>query len=313
MKTIFHHSRILKFTVLMTVTGGLALSAKAQPSVTPSPQNVNGQVTSPIAPSAGSNASSLTEAVGPDAKAAAIREKLNEQLSEAADFYLELQGKPQTSIPNHVVVEAKGILMINRWSTEVGGRATGGYAIGMTKLSDGKFSAPVFYTLSGASLGMQADGKESHQLIFLMTDKAVRTLTDSKPWKGNIAAVAGPTATKDTPTDNQVDAFVYLNTPNTDIATAVSTINIAPDDERTRIFYKNGSITADDVFAGGVKAPVLSKQIISYYLNDQSKNINPTLPPTETPGIVSAELPTASGAALGPQTSPGSTPSVDLH
>jgi lipid-binding SYLF domain-containing protein len=304
MKPIFNPSDI-KFIVIVSLIGTLALSAAdtlSTNSANTAEQSSNGDSSSIAVANDGGTVRDS------DADAKTIQRKLNEQLSSAADFYQLLEAKPQTDIPNHVVVNAKGILMVNRWSAKVGGIA-GGYAIGMKKMSNGQLSPPVFYSVAGASLGTQVDGEETHAIAFLMSDKAMRILNDDKfTLGGNVTVLAGPTSSSDSTVDNSADVVFYQDANSNDPGSAIAATSVSLDKERTRIFYHNPNITVDDIFAGQAKAPKLSKVIIAYYLNSQAKNIDPQLPPGETPGINPAPLPTVSTNALG-QPIPGTVDS----
>ena len=223
--------------------------------------------------------------------AATIKVKLNEQLKEAAELYKTLLSKDETTIPNYVVAKAKGVLVINRWSGGVGAGATGGYAIGFKMMSNRRFSGPVFYTLEGASLGLQVGGEETHTLAFLMSDKAMRTLTEGNfAWSGNLNAVAGAQVNGDTTLDNTTDVILYQSSAGLDVGAVVAATKVAVDEENTQKFYGNTSITANAVFSDKVAMPSDERILIGSYLTRQANNIFPILSAAGTEGYTTANL-----------------------
>jgi len=266
MKTLFKTTDI-KLVVIVLLIGTLALSA-ADTLSTNSADTAGEDSNVDSSSLAVVNDGSTVRGSAADAKT--IQRKLNEQLSSAADFYQLLEAKPQTDIPNHVVVNAKGILMINRWSAKVGG-VTGGYAIGMKKMSNGQFSPPVFYSVADASLGTQATGEKTHAIAFLMSDKALRSLTDGKfTWNDNVTVLPGPTSANDSTVDNTADVVFYQDDKSSDAGAVIAATRVSLDAERTQIFYQNHNITSGEIFAGQAQAPKSSKIIIAYYLNSQA-------------------------------------------
>jgi SH3 domain-containing YSC84-like protein 1 len=72
----------------------------------------------------------------------------------------------------------------------VGG--SGGKGVLSARTASGEFSAPVFYTLGGGSVGLQVGYDEATVVMFLMTDQALRSaLNGETKVGGSISATAG--------------------------------------------------------------------------------------------------------------------------
>jgi len=196
---------------------------------------------------------------------------LNQQISEASVAYSGMQSKPETSIPDWVVKQAKGVIILNRWSGAAGVGVTGGSGIGMKKKTDGSFSAPAFYTIGGASVGVQLGGGKTTTVAFLMSDKALNTLNDSKfVWSGNVKAVAGDQSNQGSTVNNAADVILYQQSSGLDVGATVAATQVSVDNESNRKFYDNVSITPEDIFSGKVKAPD-SVKVLTDTLNKQAK------------------------------------------
>jgi len=198
------------------------------------------------------------------------KQALNEQISDAANAYSALQSKASSAVPDWVVSQAKGVIIINRWSGAVGIGATGGYGIGMKKTTNGRFSAPAFYTLAGASLGLQVGGNKTNTIAFLMSDKALQTLTDSKfMWSGNVRAVAGSHSASDSSANDIADVILYQQSSGLDVGAAVNGTKLAVDDESNRKYYDNPTLTPAEIFNGRVGVPDPAKPLLDV-LNKQA-------------------------------------------
>jgi lipid-binding SYLF domain-containing protein len=196
---------------------------------------------------------------------------LNKEISSAANFYTLQQSNPKTAIPDWVVSQAKGVIILDRTSGAIIVGGTAGTGIGMIKGTNGKFSAPAFYSLGGASIGLQIGGGETQTIAFLMSDKALNTLTDSKfVWSGNVRAAAGTQSTENTTADNKVDVILYQQSSGLDAGAAVDGTQVSIDNEGNHKFYDNATITPTNIFAGSATMPDSAKPLLAA-LNAQTK------------------------------------------
>ncbi len=197
-----------------------------------------------------------------DSPPADPKDECNKVISDASAAYTSMQSKPETAIPNWVVQQAKGVIILVRWSGAVGIGGTAGSGIGLKKNADGAFSAPAFYSVGGASLGLQVGGGKTETVAFLMSDKALNTLTDSKfVWSGNVKAVAGDHSSQSSTVNNTADVILYQQSSGLDVGAVVAGTQVSVANEHNRKFYENATITPQEIFAGKVKTPDSAKNL----------------------------------------------------
>jgi lipid-binding SYLF domain-containing protein len=120
--------------------------------------------------------------------------------------------KMSESIPHQLLEEYQGIVIIPKLINAgfvVGGKR--GQGIAMVKLANGKWSDPVFITLTGGSFGLQI-GVQSVDMILVFRHKGVLTKVKNGDFTigGDISAAAGPVGRSSTAsTDYKLEAEVY--------------------------------------------------------------------------------------------------------
>lgn len=118
-----------------------------------------------------------------------------EELVERATLTLEkLLVDPNMPELRGYLERAQGVLIIPqliKGGFLIGGE--GGSGVLLVKGSDGTWSSPAFYTLGGASFGLQIGGKLSEVVFTIMSDGAIEALLDTQFKLGADASVAvGP-------------------------------------------------------------------------------------------------------------------------
>jgi len=211
----------------------------------------------------------------PDPADAARKAKIDliRQVAYDAAFYQRLQLNPDTIVPNWVVAQAKGVLVLERWPgvPAVGGNGQG---IGILKGSDGKFSAPSFYTLGNATIGLQVGPASVHLVAFLMTDKALLSLTGSPfSWSNNLRAVAGDSSSTSAPAGPAPDVILFQKAANLDAPALVSATRISVNDANNQFFYDKPGVTPNDIFSGKVDVPKAAAPLVDAF-NQQSSAPN---------------------------------------
>lgn len=145
----------------------------------------------------------FTQAVAQDKE----KDKIEDATGVLADF-----GKMKESIPHDLLTKSQGIIIIPKLINAglvIGGKR--GKGVAMVKLDNGKWSDPVFVTLTGGSFGLQA-GVQSVDLVLVF--KNAKTLhrigTGSFTLGGDISAAAGPVGRSSSAnTDYKLEAEVY--------------------------------------------------------------------------------------------------------
>ena len=118
-----------------------------------------------------------------------------EILVDKATLTLEkLMVDPNMSELRNYIEHAQGVLIVPqlfRGGLIIGGQ--GGSGVLLVKGSDGSWSSPAFYTLGGASFGLQIGGEMSEVVFTIMNEGAVDALINSQFKMGADASVSvGP-------------------------------------------------------------------------------------------------------------------------
>lgn len=209
-----------------------------------------------------------------------VKQTLNEQLNAASNFYDFLQSKEETSIPNAVVEQAQGVLIVNRWVSHDGSGSTGGYVIGLRRSGNGHFSPPVFYAIRGASVDVKMGKDKTQAIVFLMTDKSLGVLSGNNiDWNHDLKAIPGPNSPKLERIDSSVDVVLYKKENGLDVDGTLSAIRITYDADRNGKFYGKPGISAYQIFADEVKAPIWTATAFAVNLNRQDAGLNPHMAP----------------------------------
>jgi len=143
--------------------------------------------------------------------AAAPGNKETERIRNAADVLKEFS-KMKETIPHDLISEYQGIVIVPRLLNAgfvVGGKR--GRGVALVKLEDGKWSDPVFITLTGGSVGLQI-GVQSVDLVLVFRHKGVLTKVKNGDFTigGDASAAAGPIGRSTSAnTDYKLEAEVY--------------------------------------------------------------------------------------------------------
>lgn len=121
-------------------------------------------------------------------------------------------GQMKESIPSELLKVTEGIIIVPKLIN--GGfvlAAKRGKGIAMVKLEDGTWSNPVFVTITGGSVGLQA-GVQSIDLVLIFKNRStlIKIGKGSFTIGGDISATAGPVGRNSTAsTDYKMEAEIY--------------------------------------------------------------------------------------------------------
>ena len=124
----------------------------------------------------------------------------------------EIQAVPDNSIPDRLLDEARGIVVIPdtiKAGFVIGGRR--GLGLMSVKRPDGTWSNPVFVKLTGASVGFQAGVQSSDVVLVFRNDRSLDSIVNGKVTLGADAGVAaGPVGRNaSAATDGQLKAEIW--------------------------------------------------------------------------------------------------------
>ena len=173
-------------------------------------------------------------------------------------------------IPHELIEQYEGIVIIPKMINAgfaLGGKR--GRGIAMVKLENGKWSDPVFVTLTGGSAGLQL-GVQSVDLVLVFKNKGVLTKVENGDFTigGDISASAGPVGRSATAsTDHKFEAAIYSYSKSRGLFGGISingtnlSINKAEDAD----FY-GPNITSQKIFEMA-KSPDESVKLLKETLN----------------------------------------------
>jgi lipid-binding SYLF domain-containing protein len=177
-------------------------------------------------------------------------EKIHSATNVLKDF-----SKMKETIPHDLIAEYKGIVIIPKLINAglgIGGKR--GRGIAMVKLDDGKWSDPVFVTLTGGSVGFQI-GVQSVDLVLVFRHKGVLTKVKNGDFTigGDISAAAGPVGRSSSAnTDYKLEAEVYSYSRSRGLFAGISIngSNLAIDKAANTRYYGN-DVSSHDIFETG--------------------------------------------------------------
>ncbi|HEY9533877.1 MAG TPA: lipid-binding SYLF domain-containing protein, partial [Mucilaginibacter sp.] len=119
--------------------------------------------------------------------------KETERINKSTEV-LKAFGKMKESIPHDLIAQYEGVVIIpGLLNAGFGVGARRGKGVALVKLSDGKWSDPVFVTMTGGSVGLQI-GVQSTDLVLVFRHKGVLAKVKNGDFTigGDISAAAGP-------------------------------------------------------------------------------------------------------------------------
>jgi lipid-binding SYLF domain-containing protein len=135
-----------------------------------------------------------------------------ERARDAVRVLSEIQQIPEQSIPDKLLDEARGIVVIPdtiKAGLVLGGRR--GHGLMSVKSADGTWSNPVFVTLTGGSIGFQAGVQSADIVLVFRNDRSLDDIVNGKFTLGADAGVAaGPVGRNAAAaTDGQLKAEIW--------------------------------------------------------------------------------------------------------
>lgn len=170
----------------------------------------------------------------------------------AATNVLKDFGKIKESIPHNLLSECEGVVIVPKLINAgfvVGGKR--GRGVAMVRLSDGKWSDPVFITMTGGSIGAQI-GVQSVDLVLVFRHKGVLAKVKNGDFTigGDASAAAGPVGRSTSAnTDYKLDAEVYSYSRSRGLFAGISIngSNLGIDKAANANFY-GSDITSKEIF-----------------------------------------------------------------
>jgi lipid-binding SYLF domain-containing protein len=133
-------------------------------------------------------------AIGPQPNASAKQIKdASKKADSAARVFEQIMGAPDRSIPKDLLDRAEAVAVFPgmlKAGLVVGGRGGSGV---ISRRVTGGWSAPAFFKMGGASVGLQIGAAKTDLVLLFMNDSALRGLLEDKlEVGGEASAAAGP-------------------------------------------------------------------------------------------------------------------------
>ena len=177
------------------------------------------------------------------------------QVKTATEVLHEIMRIPETSIPPALLADAQGIAVVPRVikaGLVVGGEY--GHGVLSVRDSDGTWSAPVFVTLMGGSVGYQIGAEATDFVLVFKNRKGIEGISKGKLTLGADASVAaGPVGrSAKAATDVKLDAEIYSYSRSRGLFAGVSLAGTALqiDHDSDAEFYGKKDIRPADILAG---------------------------------------------------------------
>jgi lipid-binding SYLF domain-containing protein len=159
------------------------------------------------------------------------------------------------TIPHELLEDYQGVVIIPELLNA--GFAVGakrGKGVAMVRMADGKWSDPVFITLTGGSFGFQI-GVQSVDMVLVFRHKGVLSRVKNGDFTigGDISAAAGPVGRSSTAsTDYKLEAEVYSYSRSRGLFAGVTIhgSNLSIDKTANANFYGN-NMSSHDIFETG--------------------------------------------------------------
>jgi len=183
------------------------------------------------------------------------------RVNMATEVVKEIMKIPETGIPPALLADAQGIAVIPR-VIKAGLVVGGEYGKGVISMrdSDGTWSAPVFVTMAGGSVGYQIGAEATDFVIVFKNRKGIDEISKGKFTLGAGASVAaGPVGRNaKAATDVKLDAEIYSYSRSRGLFAGISLegASLQVDHESDAEFYGRNSISPADILAGkGITLP----------------------------------------------------------
>jgi lipid-binding SYLF domain-containing protein len=191
--------------------------------------------------------------------AAAVHAKAREEgrLLTASEVLEELRGARDQVIPDRLLERAYAIAVIpdlTKVAFFAGGRR--GHGVLVVRDKQGRFTSPVFVTMTGGSFGWQWGVQSTDFVLVFTTPKGVEGINGGKLTLGADASVAagpvGRQASAATDPTFKAEVYSYSRTRGVFAGLALDGTVISIDDKADESFYGKPGVAAADIISGAV-------------------------------------------------------------
>jgi lipid-binding SYLF domain-containing protein len=179
------------------------------------------------------------------------------RLLTASEVLEELRGARDEAIPQRLLERAYGIAVIpdlTKVAFFAGGRR--GHGVLVVRDKQGRFSNPVFVTMTGGSFGWQWGVQSTDIVLVFTTPKGIEGINGGKVTLGADASVAagpvGRSASAATDATFKSEVYSYSRSRGVFAGLALDGTALTIDDEADASFYHKPGVASGDIIAGEV-------------------------------------------------------------
>ena len=190
-----------------------------------------------------------------------------DRLDAATKVLNEIMATPDKGIPNEVLNGAKCIAVVPHLIK--GGFVFGakhGRGVATCRTSDGAWSAPSFFTVTGGSWGAQIGVEGVDLVMMVMNDKGMQQLLNSKfQIGGDASAAAGPVgrhASADTDWKLNTEILTYSRAKGAFAGVSLEGAGISQDSNAIEAMYGK-ALTPREILTGTVPPPQAAQQFLA--------------------------------------------------
>lgn len=181
------------------------------------------------------------------------------RLLMASEVLSEMRGARDQAIPDRLLERAYGIVVIpdtTKIAWFFGGRR--GHGAMVVRDKDGRFSSPIFVTMTGGSFGFQWGVQSTDVVLVFTTPKGIQGINGGKvTLGGDLSVAAGPVgrdAFAATDATFKAEVYSYSRSRGAFVGLALDGTVISIDDGSDADFYHKVGVTAGDIMSGSVRS-----------------------------------------------------------
>ncbi len=223
------------------------------------------------------------------ARASSNRDDDVHRVEDSAQIFEEIMGTPDKAIPRDLLASAKCIAIIpaeKKLAFVVGGN----YGKGLVTCRAPKsWSAPVFLTVSGGSVGFQIGGSSTDFILVFRGRRGLqKLLSDKFRIGGDLSAAAGPvgrSAAASTDIELHAEILTYSRSRGVFAGISLSGAVVEPDETGNDAFYGQG-VNNQNILDGKVAVPAEAGVLVQAVSKATGSPIPDSAPPataTQTP------------------------------
>ena len=204
------------------------------------------------------------------------REATNDRLDHAGKVLHEIMGAPDSGIPQEVLEHAKCVAVVPHL-------LKGGFVFGAqngrgvaTCRSEKGWSAPVFFSITGGSFGLQIGIEGIDLVMIIQNERGMQKLLSSKFELGaDASAAAGPVgrhASANTDWKMEAEILTYSRARGAFAGLTLNGASIRHDEDSTRAIYGR-NVTNHRILQGDVDVPAAAQSFVEAVRNAKAQAV----------------------------------------